>query len=86
MATTVAGHAFTTLHLSSLAAFTREENLASRRVMEKVGFLYERDLLDERSLPSQGGFVQWSLKPVVGTIPRNAGAGELQCSAAHPAA
>ena len=47
MATAVAGHAFTALGLSSLAAFTRKENLASRRVMEKVGFLYERDFLDE---------------------------------------
>jgi RimJ/RimL family protein N-acetyltransferase len=47
MAAAVAGHAFTTLGLSSLVAFTREENIASRRVMEKVGFLYERDFLDE---------------------------------------
>jgi RimJ/RimL family protein N-acetyltransferase len=47
MEAAVAGHAFTTLGLSSLVAFTREENIASRRVMEKVGFLYERDFLDE---------------------------------------
>ena len=47
MAAAVAGHAFTVLGLSSLVAFTGEENLASRRVMEKVGFLYERDFLDE---------------------------------------
>jgi len=47
MATAVAGHAFTALDLPNLVAFTREENVASRRVMEKVGFVHERDFLDE---------------------------------------
>jgi len=47
MATAVAGHAFTALGLSNLVAFTRKENLASRRVMDKVGFLYERDFHDD---------------------------------------
>jgi len=47
MATAVAGHAFRALDLPNLVAFTREENVASRRVMEKVGFVYERDFLDE---------------------------------------
>lgn len=47
MATSVAGHAFTALGLFNLVAFTRKENLASRRVMDKVGFLYEHDFLDD---------------------------------------
>ena len=47
MATAVAGHAFTALGLSNLVAFTRKENLASRRVMDKVGFRYEHDFLDD---------------------------------------
>jgi RimJ/RimL family protein N-acetyltransferase len=47
MAIAVADHAFRALDLSSLVAFTREENVASRRVMEKVGFVYERDFLDD---------------------------------------
>jgi RimJ/RimL family protein N-acetyltransferase len=47
MATAVANHAFTALDLSNLVAFTRHDNHASRRVMEKVGFLYERDFIDE---------------------------------------
>jgi hypothetical protein len=40
-------HAFTALNLSNLVAFTRHDNIASRRLMEKVGFLYERDFIDE---------------------------------------
>ena len=36
MATAVASHAFTALNLSNLVAFTRHDNIASRRVMEKV--------------------------------------------------
>jgi [ribosomal protein S5]-alanine N-acetyltransferase len=47
MATAVASHAFTALSLSSLVAFTRHGNVASRRAMEKVGFLYEGDFIDE---------------------------------------
>ena len=47
MATAVAGHAFAALNLSNLVAFTRHDNIPSRRVMEKVGFLYERDFIDE---------------------------------------
>ena len=47
MAAAVAGHAFTDLGFRELVAFTREENTASRRVMEKVGFVYERDFLDD---------------------------------------
>jgi RimJ/RimL family protein N-acetyltransferase len=47
MASAVAGFAFTELGLRELVAFTREENLASRRVMEKVGFVHERDFVDD---------------------------------------
>jgi RimJ/RimL family protein N-acetyltransferase len=36
--------AFRQLGLQDLVAFTGPENLASRRVMEKVGFRYERDI------------------------------------------
>ena len=32
------------LRIPSLVAFTLPDNLASRRVMEKVGFTYERDI------------------------------------------
>ncbi len=34
---------FTELHLSELVCFTLSTNVASRRVMEAVGFRYERD-------------------------------------------
>ncbi len=34
---------FTKLHLPNLVSFTLPTNLASRRVMEKAGFRYERD-------------------------------------------
>lgn len=47
MANAVANHAFTTLDLRELVAFTKTDNAASRRVMEKVGFVYERDFLDD---------------------------------------
>lgn len=47
MAQAVADHAFTALELRDLVAFTKTDNLASRRVMEKVGFHYERDLLED---------------------------------------
>src|SRR5439155_7806720 len=46
MATAVAEHASTALGLRELVAFTRATNTASRRVMEKVGFVYERDFFD----------------------------------------
>jgi RimJ/RimL family protein N-acetyltransferase len=36
--------AFETLGLDELIAYTRRDNLASRRVMEKSGFRYEREL------------------------------------------
>jgi [ribosomal protein S5]-alanine N-acetyltransferase len=47
------------LHLGEIVAFTLPDNIASRRVMEKVGFTYERDVvhvglphvLYRRSLP-----------------------------------
>ena len=47
MATAVASHVFAALELSSLVAFTHADNLASRRVMDKVGFRYERDFLED---------------------------------------
>lgn len=47
MANAVADHAFTALDLRELVAFTKTDNAASRRVMEKVGFVYERDFLDD---------------------------------------
>ena len=37
-------HAFTHLGLSDVVAFTLPDNLASRRVMEKLGFEFERDI------------------------------------------
>lgn len=37
--------AFNKLEISNLACFTEPTNLASRRVMEKAGFDYERDFL-----------------------------------------
>ena len=37
--------AFDVLQLPDLACFTLPTNLASRRVMEKVGFRYERDVM-----------------------------------------
>jgi RimJ/RimL family protein N-acetyltransferase len=39
------GAAFGPLGLRELVAFTMLENLASRRVMEKAGFTYERDIV-----------------------------------------
>lgn len=36
---------FDVLHLKALICFTLPENQASRRVMEKVGFRYERDIV-----------------------------------------
>ncbi len=37
--------AFDRLKMSNLVAFTRPDNTASRRVMEKTGFSYERDFI-----------------------------------------
>jgi [ribosomal protein S5]-alanine N-acetyltransferase len=37
--------AFEELHMPTLACFTLPTNLASRRVMEKVGFQYQRDFI-----------------------------------------
>jgi [ribosomal protein S5]-alanine N-acetyltransferase len=42
MGRAVVDHAFGALGLETLVAFTRPRNLASRRVMEKLGFLFER--------------------------------------------
>jgi [ribosomal protein S5]-alanine N-acetyltransferase len=44
MASAVVGVARDRLRLPEIVAFTLPENLASRRVMEKVGFTYERDI------------------------------------------
>jgi RimJ/RimL family protein N-acetyltransferase len=33
------------LHLREIVAFTLPDNLASRRVMEKAGFTYERNVI-----------------------------------------
>ena len=44
MASTLVGVARDRLRLPEIVAFTLPENLASRRVMEKVGFAYERDI------------------------------------------
>ncbi len=37
--------AFGPLELEQIVAFTPPDNVASRRVMEKAGFAYERDIL-----------------------------------------
>jgi len=44
MASALVGVARDRLGLAELVAFTLPDNLASRRVMEKVGFTYERDI------------------------------------------
>ena len=44
MASALVGVARDRLRLPEIVAFTLPENLASRRVMEKVGFAYERDI------------------------------------------
>lgn len=36
---------FETLHLEKIVAFTLPHNLASRSVMEKCGFIYQRDIV-----------------------------------------
>jgi ribosomal-protein-alanine N-acetyltransferase len=38
----VVNHAFSVLRLPALVGFTRPENVRSRRVLEKLGFRYER--------------------------------------------
>lgn len=45
LARAAAGFALETLGAPSVAAWTLPHNLASRRVMEKAGFLYERDIV-----------------------------------------
>jgi RimJ/RimL family protein N-acetyltransferase len=48
----VVDHAFNTLQLSSLVAFTVPENLRSRRVMEKLGMTHDpADDFDHPTLP-----------------------------------
>jgi len=42
MGRAVVDHAFSTLSPDSLVGFTRPGNAASRRVLEKLGFVYER--------------------------------------------
>ncbi len=44
MADAIVDIAFRKLNLADLVAFTLPTNVASRRVMEKVGFSYERDI------------------------------------------
>ena len=44
MASTLVGLARERLGLAEIVAFTLPHNVASRRVMEKVGFRYERDI------------------------------------------
>ena len=44
MADAIVDIAFRKLNLADLVAFTLPTNMASRRVMEKVGFRYERDI------------------------------------------
>jgi RimJ/RimL family protein N-acetyltransferase len=44
MASALVGVARDRLRLPEIVAFTLPENLASRRVMEKVGFTYDRDI------------------------------------------
>jgi [ribosomal protein S5]-alanine N-acetyltransferase len=50
MAAAVAEHSVTTLGLRQLVGFTRATNTASRRVLERVGFVYERDFIDDDDL------------------------------------
>jgi RimJ/RimL family protein N-acetyltransferase len=41
-------YAWTVLDLSELVSFAMLDNVASRGVMEKTGFAYEREILHER--------------------------------------
>jgi len=45
MSTALVDRAFATLGLAQLVCFTLPSNTPSRRVMEKVGFTYERDIV-----------------------------------------
>jgi [ribosomal protein S5]-alanine N-acetyltransferase len=45
MATAIVAIAFTRLDRGSIVSFTWPDNLASRRVMEKAGFTFERDIV-----------------------------------------
>ena len=47
IARAVVDHAFSTLELPELVGFTRTENLASRRVLEKLGFEFERPFVGD---------------------------------------
>jgi RimJ/RimL family protein N-acetyltransferase len=44
LAVTSVAVAFSSLHLREVIAFTLPDNIASRRVMEKAGFAYEREI------------------------------------------
>jgi RimJ/RimL family protein N-acetyltransferase len=45
MGDAVVGYSFSALRLASLVGFTRADNARSRRVLEKLGFLFERDFV-----------------------------------------
>ena len=47
MAVAVAAHAFSALALPELVGFTLPDNLRSRRVLEKAGFVYERTFVGD---------------------------------------
>ena len=47
MAAAVAKHAFSALALAELVGFTFPDNLRSRRVLEKAGFVYERTFVSD---------------------------------------
>lgn len=52
-ATAVLDYAFTTLRLEEVVSFTTEKNMASRRVMEKIGL--QHDLKDDFNHPNLPG-------------------------------
>lgn len=45
MAAGIVAHAFGTLSLESVVAYTTRGNLASRRIMEKTGFVVDREIV-----------------------------------------
>jgi RimJ/RimL family protein N-acetyltransferase len=47
----VTGIAFSVLNFPSLAGFTSPSNVSARRVMEKVGFSFERNFTDAKGVP-----------------------------------
>lgn len=53
----VASHAFSALGLASLVGFTRRENARSRRVLEQLGFVFERESRQRASSPCSTGDV-----------------------------